>query len=249
MAFYHAHLPVYTWMSGPDTGNMYQFEEHTVWIGTTSRCSKKVYPSLLLFFKPLSARGLAHCSTSHVCFFPSHLQLPNYLAYSAGRVEQIQNKNLGGFMSLIHVLWYLDKFMVGCRNIDALVVVDETPAMATEIAMSDTRTKVLFLVVSVIRQKHLSSAVGGALQHAMVMRYMSDNDQMEDGVTCAHWDTQQNSHLRAFRSRFGIAIDVTKGTTRCMWQKPPKNRVRNRFYQLIGKTGYRQLIGGHFQVS
>ena len=25
-------------------------------------------------------------------------------------------------------------------------------------------------------------------------------------------------------------------------------RVRNRFYQLIGKTGHRQLIGGYFQV-
>ena len=46
-------------------------------------------------------------------------------------------------------------------------------------------------------------------------------------------------------------------------QKPSKNtpifspdrryvvfthRVRNRFYQLIGKTGYRQLIGGYFQA-
>ena len=41
--------------------------------------------------------------------------------------------------------------------------------MAAKIAMSDTRTKVGFLAVSTIRQKDLSSAVGGALLHAIVM--------------------------------------------------------------------------------
>ena len=109
----------------------------------------------------------------------------------------MQDKNLGHFMPLIHVLWYLDKYVVDCGSMDAVVVVDETPAMAAKIAMSDMRTKVAFLAVSAIRQKDLSSAVGGALQHhAIIMRYMLDTDQMEDGVTGAHWDTQEHWLLR-----------------------------------------------------
>ena len=35
--FYHVRLPVYSWLSGPVTSNMYQFDEHCMWIGTTSR--------------------------------------------------------------------------------------------------------------------------------------------------------------------------------------------------------------------
>ena len=56
----------------------------------------------------------------------------------------MQNKNLGGFMPLSHVLWYLDKYFVDCGNIDSVVVVYETPAMAAKIAMSDGSTKVAF---------------------------------------------------------------------------------------------------------
>ena len=82
--------------------------------------------------------------------FPSHLQLPYYLTYSAGHIEEIQNKNLGGSMSPIHMPWYLDKFTVDCGNIDAMVVVDETPAMAAKVAMSDGRTKLAFPAVSMI---------------------------------------------------------------------------------------------------
>ena len=81
VAFYHTRLPVYSWMSGPVSTNMYQFDQQTVWIGTTSRWDKQVYPSFSLFLTLLSARALAHCSTSYACFLPSHLQLPNYLTY------------------------------------------------------------------------------------------------------------------------------------------------------------------------
>ena len=105
-------------------------------------------------------------------------------------------KSLGDFMPLIHVLWYLDRYLVECVSIDAVIVLHESPTMATKIAMSDTRTKVAFLAVSQIRQKWLSSAVGGPLQHAMVMRYMWDTNQMEDGVAGAHWDTQEHWLLR-----------------------------------------------------
>ena len=35
--FYHARLPVYSWLSGSVTSNMYRFDEHCMWIGTTSR--------------------------------------------------------------------------------------------------------------------------------------------------------------------------------------------------------------------
>ena len=34
--FHHTRLPVYSSMSGPVTANMYQFDEHIMWIGTTS---------------------------------------------------------------------------------------------------------------------------------------------------------------------------------------------------------------------
>ena len=41
--FYDAGLPVYSWLSGSVTGNMYQFDEHCISIGTTSRWDKQVY--------------------------------------------------------------------------------------------------------------------------------------------------------------------------------------------------------------
>ena len=44
---YHARLPVYSWLSGPVTSNMYQFDEHCMWIGTTRRRDKQVYLLLL----------------------------------------------------------------------------------------------------------------------------------------------------------------------------------------------------------
>ena len=74
---------------------------------------------------------------------------------------------------------------------DAVVVLDDTPAMAAKIAMSDLRTKVAFLAVSTIKQKDLGNAVGGAQQHAIIMRYMLEADQTEQGATAATWDTQE----------------------------------------------------------
>ena len=94
-------------------------------------------------------------------------------------------------MPLIHVLWYLDKYYLGSGYSDAVVVVDDTPAMAAKIAMSDLRTKVAFLAVSTIKQKNLGNAVGGALQHAIIMRYMLEADQTEQGATAAPSDTQE----------------------------------------------------------
>ena len=107
------------------------------------------------------------------------------VSYSAGHFEEMQNKNLGGFMPLIHVLWYLDKYLLGSGYSDAVVVVDDTPAMAAKIAMSDLRTKVAFLALSTIKQKDLGNAVGGALQHAIIMRYMLEADQTVQGATAA----------------------------------------------------------------
>ena len=103
----------------------------------------------------------------------------------------MQNKNLGDFMPLIHVLWYLDKYLLGSGYSDAVVVVDDTPAMAAKIAMFLLRTKVAFLAVSTIKQKDLGNAVGGALQHAIIMRYMLEDNQTEQGATAATWDTQE----------------------------------------------------------
>ena len=66
-------------------------------------------------------------------------------------------------MPLIHVLWYLDQYLLDCGHADAVVVVDDTPAMAAKIAISNEsrRTKVAFLGVSAIKQKDLANAVGG----------------------------------------------------------------------------------------
>ena len=96
-------------------------------------------------------------------------------------------------MPLIHVLWYLDKYLLGSGHADAVVVVDDMPTMAAKIAMSDEsgRTKVGFLAVSAIKQKDLANAIGGALQHAIIMRYMLEADQTEHGTTAATWDTQE----------------------------------------------------------
>ena len=100
-------------------------------------------------------------------------------------------------MPLIHVLCYLDKYLLGSGYADAVVVVDDTPAMTAKIAMSDVRTKVAFLAVSAIKQKDLGNAVGGALQHAIIIPYMLDADQTERGETAATWDTQEEWLQRA----------------------------------------------------
>ena len=143
-------------------------------------------------------REASRTAASVICLYSSHLQLPNYVTYSAGNFEEMQNKNLGGFMPLIHVLWYLDKYVLDSGHADAVVVVDDTPAMAAKIAMSDKsgRTKVGFLAVSAIKQKDLANAVGGALQHAIIMRYMLEADQTEQVATAATWDTQDEWLLR-----------------------------------------------------
>ena len=40
-------------------------------------------------------------------------------------------------------------------------------------------------------QCYLRNAVGGALQHAIIIRYMLEDDQTEQGATAATWDTQE----------------------------------------------------------
>ena len=101
-------------------------------------------------------------------------------------------------MLLIHVLWYLDKYRLGSGYADAVVVVEDMPAMAAKIALSDEtgRTKVGFLAVSAIKQKDLANAVGGVLQNAVIMRYMLEADQAEQGATAATWDTEEEWLLR-----------------------------------------------------
>ena len=141
-------------------------------------------------------REASRTDASVICLYLSHLQLPNYVTYSAGHFEEMRNKTFGGFMSLIHLLWYLDKYLLDSGHADAVVVVDDTPAMAAKIAMSDVRIKVAFLAVSAIKQKDLANAVGGALQHAIIMRYMLKADQTEQGATAATWDTQEEWLLR-----------------------------------------------------
>ena len=69
VAFYHARLPVYCWMSGSVTSNMYQFDEHTMTIETMSRWDEQVYLRLSLFLTPMSARGLVHCCLSYSSLF------------------------------------------------------------------------------------------------------------------------------------------------------------------------------------
>ena len=122
----------------------------------------------------------------------------------------MQNKKLGGFMPLVHVLWYLDKYHFDSGHADAGVVVDDTPATAAKIAMSDEsgRTKVGFLAVSAIKQKDLANAVGGALQHAIIMRYKLEADQTDQGATAATWDTQEEWLLRGIPL---CALDSNRG--------------------------------------
>ena len=67
--FYHVRLPVYPWLSGLVTSNMYQFDEHRMWIGTTSRWDKQVNLLLSPVTMPLCARGLAHCCLRYSSLF------------------------------------------------------------------------------------------------------------------------------------------------------------------------------------
>ena len=91
-----------------------------------------------------------------------------------------------------------------CGHADAVVFVDDTPAMAAEIAMFDEsgRTKVAFLPVSAIKQKDLANAVGGALQHAIIMRYMLEADHTEHAVTAANWILKKSGFCVAFHCWF-----------------------------------------------
>ena len=96
------------------------------------------------------------------------------------------------------MLWDLDKYLLDCGHADAVVVVDDAPAMATKIAMwhQSGRTEVAFLALSAINQKDLANAFEGALQHAIIMRYMLEANHTEQGVTAATWDTQEEWSLR-----------------------------------------------------
>ena len=155
----------------------------------------------ICFFRRLPCRFVREASrtaASVIRLYSSHLQMPKDVSYSARHFEEMQNKNLAGFMPLIHVLWYLDKYLLDKGHADAVVVVDDTPAMAAKIAMSDEpgRTKVGFLAVSATKRKDLANAVGGPLQHAIIMRYMFEADQTEQGATATTWDTQEEWLLR-----------------------------------------------------
>ena len=66
---YHAQLLVYPWLSGSVTSNMYLFDGHCMWIGTTSRWDKQVYLVLSPVSMPLCARGLAHSCLSYLSLF------------------------------------------------------------------------------------------------------------------------------------------------------------------------------------
>ena len=125
-------------------------------------------------------------------------------------------------MPLIQVLWYLDEYLVDCGNTDAVVVVDETPAMAAKIAMSDGRTRVPCLAVSLIKQKDLSNAVGGALQHGLIMRYMLEDDHMKQGAAAQrekghpeHGDTHHaEAETKEKKTRQGAARTRGDGGTK-----------------------------------
>ena len=155
-------------------------------------------------------REASRTAASVIRLYSSHLQLPNYVTYSAGHFQEMRNKNLVGLMPLIHVLWYLDKYLLDSGHADAVVVVDDMPAMAAKIMMSDEsgRTKVALLAVLAIKQKDLANAVGVGLQHAIIMRYMFEADQTEQGATAATCDTQEEWLLRGIPM---LVLDGSRG--------------------------------------
>ena len=79
-------------------------------------------------------------------------------------------------MPLIHILWYLDTFIVKSGMLDGVVVVDETLAMAAKVRMSNVETLVAYLAINPGRWKDINVAVMGALQHAIVMRHLLEED-------------------------------------------------------------------------
>ena len=100
--FYHAQLPVYSWVSGPaicisSTSTVCGSEQQVAGISR--------YICFLHQLRCLCLREASRTAASVILLYSSHLQLPNYVTYSAGHFKEMQNKNLGGFMPLIHVLW------------------------------------------------------------------------------------------------------------------------------------------------
>ena len=188
--FCHVRLPVYSWLSGPVTSSTYQFDEHCMWIGTTSRWDKQVYLLLSPVKMPLCARGLAHCclrySSLFITFTVAELCVVFFWTFRRDAEQEPRWFHASDSRAVVP-----GQISLGSGYADAVVVVDDTPAMAAKIAMSDVRTKVAFLAVSAIKQKDLGYAVGGALQHAIIMRYMLEADQTEQGAQAATWDTQE----------------------------------------------------------
>ena len=126
-------------------------------------------------------------------------------------------------MPQIHVLWYLDKYSFGSGYSDAVVVVDDTPAIPAKIAMSNLCIKVAFLAVSTIKREDLGNAVGGALQHAIIMRYMLEADETEQRATQLQlWIPKKSGFSVAFHRGFWTATEGMKGTSRCMLQRPSR---------------------------
>ena len=96
----------------------------------------------ICFFRRLRCRCVREASRTAafiICPYSSHLQLPKYVTYSAGHFEEMQNRNLGGFMPLIHVLWFLNKYLLDSGHADAVVVFHDTPAMAAKIPCQTSR--------------------------------------------------------------------------------------------------------------
>ena len=147
---------------------------------------------------PLCARGLAHCCLRYLSLLIV-FAVPDLCEIFCWTFRRDAEQEPRWFHASDKSI--LDKYRLDCGHADAVVDVDDTPAMAAKIAMLDEsgRNKVAFPAVSGIKQKDLASVVGGDLQHAIMMRYMLEADQTEQRATAANWATQEEWLLRGIR--------------------------------------------------
>ena len=216
--FYHVRLPVYSWLSGPVTSSTYQFDEHCMSMGTTSRWDKQVYLLLSPLTMPLCARGLAHCclrySSLYITFTVAELCVVFRWTFRRDAEQEPWWFHASDSRAVVP-----DKYPLGSGYADAVVVVDDTPAMAAKIAMSDVRKWRFWLC-----QRSSKRTLGMPLEVLCSMQSScctcwrltrrSREQQLQLGIL------KMSGFSVAFHCGFWTAIEGMKGTSRCMLQRP-----------------------------
>ena len=151
------------------------------------------------------------------------------MTYSGGHFEEMQNKNLGGFIPLIHLLWYLDKYVCILWTVDMLIQwllwMTRLPwpqrlqwrtsrgGLKWRFWLCQRSTK-RTLRMPLVMLCSMPSSCGTCWK--LIRR--SKEQQLQLRIP------KKSGFCVAFHCGFWTAAEGSKGTRKCMLQKPSKNR-------------------------